>query len=410
MERAQASPVIIDENRNPNRDPVRLEHISLDEDQGTYNENWLQRLIHNNPELLPIHEIKTGFGKIIPAAREIHCGHGAIDNLFLTPEGGIIIVEVKLWRNPKARREVVAQALDYVAALTQLKYEDFEKKVVAARAKVVAARAEGGTPTLYDVVKDYPNVLEEARFIDAIANNLARGQILVIALGDGIHAEAEKLFDLLQSHAGAHFTFALVEIRMWRNTETQEIVAVGNTLAKTEMIERGVVRVEEGRAVVEPVKPASTPSRMSFDEKMSGHNRSLPEAIQSFLKAVNPLGVEDELKESLNFKVKIPGFDRPINLGYIRQDGFVRTSHASEQLPREILEPYFATLADAIGGKAVDSGNNPSLTTDGKSAPRIEQLLPDHLEVWVSAVEKLVDAARSAGVERMEEVRRTDRI
>jgi len=189
---------------------------------------------------------------------------------------------------------------------------------------------------------------------------------------------------------------------MWRNTETQEIVAVGNTLAKTEMIERGIVRVEEGRAVVEPVKPASTLSRMIFDKQMLERNPRLPDAIQSFLEAVKSLHVYREQKESLNFKVKIPGFDRPINLGYIQKNGQFWTDYASRQLPREIWEPYLETLADAIGGEVVTK-NEPFVSTDGKSAPRIEQLLPDHLDVWVSAVEKLVDAARSAGVERMEE-------
>ena len=44
---------------------------------------------------------------------EVNCGYGSIDNLFLTPTGDIILVETKLWSNAKARREVVAQALDY---------------------------------------------------------------------------------------------------------------------------------------------------------------------------------------------------------------------------------------------------------------------------------------------------------
>jgi hypothetical protein len=48
---------------------------------------------------------------------EVNCGYGSIDNLFLTPTGDIILVETKLWSNAKARREVVAQALDYIRNL-----------------------------------------------------------------------------------------------------------------------------------------------------------------------------------------------------------------------------------------------------------------------------------------------------
>lgn len=84
---------------------------------GTHDEAWLQALIFAHPELLPISRIEPGFGAAVPVAREVACGHAYIDNLYLTPSGEIILAETKLWRNVQARREVVAQALAYVAAL-----------------------------------------------------------------------------------------------------------------------------------------------------------------------------------------------------------------------------------------------------------------------------------------------------
>jgi hypothetical protein len=65
-------------------------------------------------------------------------------------------------------------------------------------------------------------------------------------LGDGIRQEAEALAGLLQSHAGALFTFALVELATWRNLESGDILAVPNTLAQTVMIERGILLFEDG--------------------------------------------------------------------------------------------------------------------------------------------------------------------
>lgn len=78
-------------------------------------EKWLQDLIHDNPELLPIEEIEPGFGRPVAVCRELATKHGFIDNLLITPEGNIVVVEVKLWRNPEARRAVVAQALYHCA-------------------------------------------------------------------------------------------------------------------------------------------------------------------------------------------------------------------------------------------------------------------------------------------------------
>jgi len=93
----------------------RLVPIELKQ-TGEYNEAWLQGLIHAHPEILPVSQIEPGFAALIPAAREVACGHGYIDNLFVTPAGDIVLVETKLWRNGEARREVIAQALDYVSA------------------------------------------------------------------------------------------------------------------------------------------------------------------------------------------------------------------------------------------------------------------------------------------------------
>ena len=103
---------------------VRLERVTLS--AGEYTEAWLQQLAFEHPGILPIGDFEPGFGELCAVAREVPCAHGYIDNLYITGTGEIVVAECKLWRNPQARREVVAQALDYVAALTQLSYEAFE--------------------------------------------------------------------------------------------------------------------------------------------------------------------------------------------------------------------------------------------------------------------------------------------
>jgi hypothetical protein len=82
--------------------PLERIHLGL----GTHDEGWLQALILDNPELLSIAQLEPAFGQPIPVAREVPCGHGYIDNLYITPSGDIVMVEAKLWRNGQARREV----------------------------------------------------------------------------------------------------------------------------------------------------------------------------------------------------------------------------------------------------------------------------------------------------------------
>ena len=101
-------------------------------------------------------QIEPAFGTPLPAAREVACSHGSIDNLYLTPDGEIILVETKLWRNAQARREVVAQTLDYISALMSMGYEAFEAAVCRAAGEKVK--------TLYAIVADAPDALDEAAF------------------------------------------------------------------------------------------------------------------------------------------------------------------------------------------------------------------------------------------------------
>ena len=365
-----------------------LERIVLG--SGQFNESWLQALIHDRPEILPISQIEPGFGSPIALAREVRCGHGIVDNLYLTPTGEIILVEAKLWSNPQARREVVAQALDYVAALMSLTYEEFETAII---------NAESSAKSLYACIEDQPDALSQSEFIDAVSNNLARGRILVLIVGDGIRREAEALGALLQSHAGAHFTFALVELAAWRNPVSGDFLIIPDVLAQTVMIERGVVRWENGVLQVQAApamvtaKPKSISEEMFFEE-LAKQDSNLPSAIRNFLALVEPLGVYTDLKASLNMKVDHPETNNPINVGYIHANGTLWTKSLAGSVSTDIAMRYNQALADLIGG-AVAMGNSGVYLTDGKSSPLLTTLLPDHAEAWGSAIGQLVEDIRS---------------
>ncbi len=387
MAKSRAVPVLIGSDNAR----YELERIRLG--KGTFDENWLQELIHDHPSILPISDIEPGFGELISAAREVPCGHGFIDNLYLTPSGDIVLVETKLWRNSQMRREVVAQALDYVAALGSMSFEAFEGAV---------ARGQMAPRTLHNLVANHPEALEEDEFVDAIALNLRRGRMLVIVLGDGIRAETELLGDLLQSHAGSHFTFALVELATWRNNGTGDILAVPSTLAKTVMIERGIVRIDQGAVTISPIpkEAQSGPQSISmsdFWDKMALRASGLPAAIRSFLVALEPLGVYPDLKASLNIKVDLADREKPINFGYIQKNGQFWPSPATASLPELVWKPYFETLASLVGGTVIDEPSNKYVAVNGRSAPRIEQFLPKHQDGFVAAIEKMVRTMRDGG-------------
>ena len=85
-----------------------------------WSERRLQELIHDHPTCLPLDQIEPGIGRLVPVCMELPLRVGSVDNLFVTPEGNLVLVEVKLWENPEARRKVVAQALDFATALFRI--------------------------------------------------------------------------------------------------------------------------------------------------------------------------------------------------------------------------------------------------------------------------------------------------
>ena len=107
--------------------PVPLMNARLASSVG-YDEAWLQQLLFDHPELLPLEVIDPGAGPFIPVCRELampKAGGSVFLDLFgVTAAGRPVLVECKLWRNPQARREVVGQLLEYAALLKGWSYGD----------------------------------------------------------------------------------------------------------------------------------------------------------------------------------------------------------------------------------------------------------------------------------------------
>ena len=92
-------------------------------------EAYIQALVHEHPECLPIAEIDAMFSHPVPICTELNTPAGPIDNFMVTPSGLPVLVECKLWRNPEARREVVSQILDYAKELSRWSSSDAQREV-----------------------------------------------------------------------------------------------------------------------------------------------------------------------------------------------------------------------------------------------------------------------------------------
>ena len=91
------------------KNAVKVEKSSFDK------EDYLQKYIYDNPESIPLYEIKEDIHLLI-LAREFPTNSGPIDAIGIDKYGELYIVETKLYKNAD-KRTVVAQSLDYGAAL-----------------------------------------------------------------------------------------------------------------------------------------------------------------------------------------------------------------------------------------------------------------------------------------------------
>ena len=368
-----------------------------------FEERWLQELIHRHPTCLPMDDIEPGVGRLIPACMELPVEVGKIDNLFITPEGHLVVVEVKLWRNPEARRKVVAQALEYATALFRLDYRGLERAVK--RGDFDGREAPN---RLHDLV-DGADALPEALFAERVTRNLRDGRIVVLIVGDGIRPEADDLVAGLQTHANFHFKFALVDMPVYAREPSDskgEYIVVPGILVKTVTVPRFTIRTLDGTSVIEDAgadeADAKRPSRRrtitsdEFFETMAERASDLPDKLRRFLDEADAINVRTEYKGSLNLKWDQPE-GKPVNLGYIRPGGDVWTDASYWAVDRDLAEQYNVQLAKVFGGEVRTGRRKQSGATDrwvtrhDGTAFRIEEVA-DRLSDWRRAIEDFQDA------------------
>ena len=143
-----------------------LRRVPLDE--RTFDELALQDLLFAHPTLIPVGDIEPLFAGLRSLARELPVGGGFLDLIFMNGEGYLTLVETKLWRNPEARRTVVAQIIDYASNLSTWTYDDLRQAVLSCRNNGTVASSD----PLVDLASDGDDDVDEQEFVDRMNRNL----------------------------------------------------------------------------------------------------------------------------------------------------------------------------------------------------------------------------------------------
>ena len=229
--------VLLDGNSGERTEFKKLS-ISTDSE---YDERWLQERLFEDLSLLNVIDPSFDRISIVPLCREFTL-HDSVRNVFLdilavTETGQLVLVECKLWKNPQARREVVAQIFEYASLLKSLSYGD----LVAKLKKTISSGSDD--PILYQF-KQNGVEYDEARLIDNISKSLKDANFQLVIAGDGIRAD---LMNLTKStnFSGVIGDLSLLEIGLYRS-QNGSTVLVPSVPAKTETIVKTILLSRDG--------------------------------------------------------------------------------------------------------------------------------------------------------------------
>jgi hypothetical protein len=243
----------------------KAERFFLGDEKGK-DEAWLRDRLFNNPEIMPIEEIDSAFAPLVPLCKELRTSAGVIDAVFINGQGRLTIVESKLWRNPQARREVVAQALDYASALSKWSYAELQRRVSDAVGK------QGNVP--FELVRQHhKSRLREPDFVDLVGQALRDGRFLVLIAGEGIRENVQSLIEFLNRNPSQMLKLGLIEVALYRFGSGQLLVQP-RVLAQTEIIGRQVVVINNEKIRVTPIR--GEPQREERQEEGAKRDRWMP--------------------------------------------------------------------------------------------------------------------------------------
>lgn len=241
------TPVVVTEKEDQ-RQFALLPRVSVGRnDPHSFDESLLQELIDSTPHVLPVREFLPSTTHLFSLGREIPLDLGGflgrIDNLLVTNDGYLVVVEAKLNRNQEGIREVIVQTLQYGMAISQMPLMELEARIK--RGHQAPLRS---TESIRDCVTRVATDQNLTAFLaddfeEAVELHLRRGEILLLIVSDGIHVGVERVTHWLNEQGNSSpFKFGLVELKF--HTLGSQRLVIPRTILKTREISRHVVVVD----------------------------------------------------------------------------------------------------------------------------------------------------------------------
>lgn len=362
------------------------------------NENWLQRLLFQHPELIPIGDTDQLFAPLKSLAREVPTPVGPVDLLCVSPAGFLTIVETKLHRNPQSRREVLGQILDYCARMSKWSYDDLVSAVSASRHRA----NDAPDPVLSAALGDTSSITERQRFRSNVSECLRHGRFMMVIVGDAFRESTTALLEHVQASMHLQFTLRLVELTLYRDSRNAgaDVLVVPRLAARTQEVTRAIVRilpaVDPAHVTVEGVKEETSPGLESFLELLR-RTTQVADEFASLTGELSALGVYvDPTKDGLALRYADPiGSHQQFRVFRARNNGNARFGVLASQLEKLGRSPepalrFSRAIAAWIPGSTVGA-NGAVCGADGttRDVP-LELLVKTRRDDFLTAVRRLL--------------------
>lgn len=226
--------------------PLASISVGLD-DPNSFDESLLQELIDATPSVLPIREYLPSTTALFSLGREVTVdlgvSDGRIDNLLVTNDGYLVIVETKLYRNPEGIRQVIAQTLQYGMAVGQMPLMELEARIQRSQSPALKSSENISQCVFRLATERNQSALLADDFDEAMERHLRRGEILLLIVSDDIHIGVERVTNWLNDQGSSTpFKFGLIELKFY--TYGSERLVIPRTVIKTREVSRHVVVVD----------------------------------------------------------------------------------------------------------------------------------------------------------------------
>lgn len=277
----------------------------------------LERDLHDvltlHPQLLPAEDL--GLGRTVVAGRESSLTSGYADLVLVDDRGQLCLVEVKKEGNPDTR-QVVAQLLDYAAALWGQPLSQFEQSVVGPYLATLPAedKPENLLALLTAALDDPETGEERAQLaVDRLHQTLESGDFTLVLAAPQIPARVQRVLEYLNARGQR---FYALEVSYFREGRAECFVP---RLVVMPLASSGI-----GGGSAEPIDP------IAFLDQLPAHVRP---AVEAFLAAAASAGAR-VIWQSYGASIKVTR-EKTRQVAYLESKRLGATIQASGGFPAE---------------------------------------------------------------------------